>query len=121
MGGKRARGIYASANIKPIAYYGNFLKLRVAERREQCEQKTANYWIVNRGQARRGVVTNAREKSTLIDAREYIRREKNVAASQRSADNPRNRSRIYPDGGRRERPTIRRHAGFIVAAIERRC
>jgi len=44
-----ARGIYASANMKSIAYYGNFLKLRVAERREQCEQKTANYWIVNRG------------------------------------------------------------------------
>lgn len=44
-----------------VAYYGNFLKLWVGERREQCKQKTDNYWTVNRGEARR-VITNARRK-----------------------------------------------------------
>jgi len=34
--------------LKPYFPYGNFLKLPVAERREQCQQKTANYWIVDR-------------------------------------------------------------------------
>lgn len=47
-----------------VAYYGNFLKLRVGERREQCKQKTDNYWTVNRDEARRVVTTTAREKST---------------------------------------------------------
>jgi len=44
-----------------VAYYGNFLKLWVGERREQCKQKTDNYWTVNRGEARR-VITNAQRK-----------------------------------------------------------
>jgi len=35
-----------------VAYYGNFLKLWVGERREQCKQKTDNYWTANRRRER---------------------------------------------------------------------
>lgn len=48
-----------------VAYYGNFLKLWVGERREQCKQKTDNYWTANRRREVRRVVANAREKSTI--------------------------------------------------------
>lgn len=60
-----------------VAYYGNFLKLWVGERREQCKRKTNNYWTVNCGKARR-VITRMPEKSQQSIIKSQIFGEKQI-------------------------------------------